>query len=394
MTAAKYSIGVHNYQVNNADVNEYTAGELAAYLTALGMTGDAQGAFAHTKLKDLVGYWYGGLVPTGGGWVAEDPPTPAGHERVFLQEAKALNFKTMVAWVPRSPESETPPWDTVGDPWAMTDDAYSMAQFDLAAQACVDTYTDVDVWLFGNEREAEQRDAEFGIGNGEDDEANRLGWFELEARAGAIWREAGKQWAVGGDTASANTLDAIEQRMAAWTAAGVAFPDYMVFHGYGDGGVVSRQIRDVRDALEYRTGVDWSDKIIWSEWGIAFENQTSYNTKDWIRDYRSRDYAEHIGRALRRQRCYGTYFNLKEIVRPWEGITTSDSTLYPRQGIIDSLSDTAVNAEPPSQVPTTAAATTRRYLVEGRYATREWNAAWQAFKEYARSLVSYPGYWS
>jgi hypothetical protein len=290
--------------------------------------------------------------------------------------------------VPRSPDGEDE-----YDPWEVTDDPAKMAEFDAAAQLCVDTYTDVDVWMFGNEREALDRDGRFGIGNGDEDEENRLGWFALEARAGAIWRAAGKGWAVGADTAAANSLDAIEERMAAWADAGLTSPDYFTFHCYGDGGFVSRQVRDVRLALEHRTGEAWSDKIIFTEWGISFENQTSYNTKAWIRDYRSRDYAEHIGRAFRRERCYGTYFNFKEIFRPWEGITTSDSTKYPQQGIIDSLSATAVNAEPPSQLPTTAALTTRRYLMEGTYSKNAWGATWLGLKERARSLLTYPGYW-
>lgn len=384
MTAAKYSIGVHNYQPNNAEINEYAAGELADYLTALGTPGAAGGAMAHTKLKDLGGNWALGQVPTGGGWT-----NPTGHERIFLQEAKALGFTTVVAWVPRSPEG--PSYD---DPWEVIDDPVLMAAFDTAAAACVSTYTDVDVWMFGNEREATQRDGRFGIGNGDEDAENRHGWFTLEARAGAIWRDLGKGWACGADTAAANSLGVIEERMEAWADAGLANPDYFAFHCYGDGGFVPRQVHDLKAALELRTGASWTDKIIFTEWGISFENLTSYDTKDYIRDYRSRDHAEHIGRAFRRERCYGTYFNLKEIVRPWQGITTSDSTLYPRQGIIDSLSNTAVHANPPSIVPSVAGATTRRYLIEGAYANRDWNALWQGFKEQARSLVSYPGYWS
>ena len=366
MTAAKYSIRVHNYSPNNALVNEYAAGQLATYQTAIGVS--LAGALAHDKIRDTAGRWESGLLPLN--WGTNN------HGSVFMDEAKALGMVTVGAWSPQASDGEPEPWEEDG-----YNDAGLMANFDTACALAASTYPNVDVWIFGNERETKGGDA----GPGGDDEAR---YFALEARCGAIWQNtSGKQWMVGADQAPANFLASIEQREAAWAAAGVT-PDWLSLHHYGDGGFVSRNVNDIRAAIEHRTGRTWN--IAFTEWALSFENTSGYGTKDYVRDYRARDFNEHIGRALRRERVYGCYFNFKEIMDDHVDFPG----FMPRQGIIDSLSDAAVHANPPSRSPTTAGLTTRRFLIEGAYANRDWNALWQGFKEQARSLVSYPGYWS
>lgn len=354
-----YGIGIHcqSFQTG-ADGNEYQTGQLAAYLTALGLA-DAGGAIAHVKLQDTNGLWTTGAIPL-----------LAQHQIDFLSDAKALGFRTLLAWT-------TPPTGP-GAPWTDAGQAY-LAQFDTAA-ALVDNLSNVDIILWGNEREAD------GLSNSEANEIERLRYFALEARAGAIWQAAGKLWAVGADQTTANFLDSIEEREAAWTAASVT-PDWLALHMYGQGGTVASHLALVRDAVEYRTGRTWN--IVVSEWAVAFEGLSAWNTKPQVRDYRARDFAEWFGRALRRERIYGCYFTMKELV--------ADPVAYPgrmpRQGIVDSLSDTAVNSEPPSSDPDGSATRTYRYIVEGRGVARAWNALWAGRKERARSLRTYYGYW-
>lgn len=360
-----YSIGLHNYEPNNAPTNAYTTGEIADYLALLGLA-TGGGAIAHAKLKDQAGFWAGGLLPSSWG--------TGNHNSLFMTEAKAAGFTTVGQWMF---SGATVPWDYV-------DDAAKMAAFDTAAALLVSTYPDVDAWLFGNEREAD------GIGNGIADDDARAAWFSLENRAGQIWQGLGKGWAAGADQAVSNFLSALDERQAAYDTD----PDYWVVHGYGNGGLSARHIRDVRLALEHKTGATWSDRVIWGEIAIDFENLTGFDTKDWVRDYRARDWWEHIGRALRRERCFGCYFNLKEVMRPWDGITTEDTTKYVVEGMLDSFENTAQNANPPARLPVTAGAITRRYLIEGPLERNAVGAALQAAKEFARSYPEYFTYWS
>lgn len=361
MTAAKYAIGVHNYEPNNAPVNEYTAGELASYQTALGVS--LAGAVAHAKLKDSANRWQGGVVPGGAGggqWGTND------HNNTFMTEAKALGMVTFGAWMPE--ESSNKPWDYL-------DDAGAMANFDAAAAECVSVYPDVDIWLFGNEREGHDLD---------NSAAQVNDWFTLENRAGQIWQGLGKQWATGADQSIANQLSSITSRLALYDST----PDHWVVHAYGNGGFTSRNVRDVRRSFEALLG--YRPSLIYGEWAIDFENLTGYDTKDWVRDYRARQFNEHVGRALRRERCYGCAFNLKELMN----VTVDFPDYEARQGLIDALSDAETATNPPSRLPTSAAAVTRRYLIEGVMKGNEWGAVWQGAKEYGRSIASYPGYWS
>lgn len=360
MTASKYSIGVHNYAFNNAPINTYATGELAAYLADLGLA-DAGGAIAHTKLQDTNGLWSTGAIPT-----------LAAHQALFLSEARALGFRTLLAWT-------TPPAGPGDDaPWTDAGQAL-LANFDAAA-ALVAAIPDADILIYGNEREVD------GISNSDADGQHRARYFALEDRAGAIWRGLGKLWAVGADEAAANFLGSIEERTASWSAN----PDWLALHLYGTN-TVPAHLQIIREAIEQRTGRAW--EIVVSEWALDFENLTGWNTKEYVRDSRARDYAEHFGRELRRQRMHGCYFTFKEVVRPLEGITQADTTRYPLQGLDDALSDVAVNPLPPARSPTGAASRTYRYLREGRLANGAFNAAYRAAKEYARSIVGYPAYW-
>lgn len=360
MTASKFSIGIHapSFQTG-ADGNEYVAGQLATYLSDLGLA-DADGAIAHVKLNDQNGKW-----ATGAGEI----PSLAAHQITFLSEAKALGFRTLLAWQTPSVAGEAP-WTDLGQTL--------LTRFDTAA-ALIGGLADVDIIVYGNEREVED------ISNSAADEVYRLRYFALEARCGAIWQGQGKLWAVGADQATANFLGALDERQAAWTAAGKT-PDWLALHMYGTGTAASH-VALVRDAIEYRTGRAWN--IVVSEWALDFENLAGWNTKDYVRDYRARDYAEHFGRALRRERVYGCYFTFKEIV--------ADPAAFPgrmpRQGTIDSLSDSPVHDEPPAFSPSGAASRTLRYMTEGRYANNYWAAKRRGIKERMRSLLTYDSYW-
>lgn len=312
---------------------------------------------AHSKLKDSAGRWRatGTVPPTWG---------TGGHDYLFIQEAKAAGFTTIAAWVPGSDDPDNYPWEFL-------DDAGAMANFDLAAAACVSEYPDVDIWLFGNERE------QFDMSSSDEGYQN---WFTLENRAGQIWKGLGKQWAAGADQAIPQLLTTIQERRNYYYDTD---PDYLCIHAYGNGGFTSRNVRDVRLAVEHKTGRSW--ELIFTEWAIDFENLTGYDTKAWVRDYRARDYIEHVARALRRERCYGCFFTMKEIVQ--------EVGQLPQAGILLALSDTASAVNPPSMDPTDAFATTRRLCVEGPYTGNEWGARWQGIKEFARSTLLFPGYW-
>ncbi len=352
MTLPRYCVGVHGYEPNNALVNVYTAGELQTYLTALGLGSDAGGALAHEKLKDTTERWRAGTVPAT--WGTD------GHDYLFIQEAKALGFKTVAAWVPEGA-------------WNYYEDAGEMAQFDLAAAACVSTYPDVDVWLFGNERESKDFDADV-------DETDA--WFTLENRAGQIWQGLGKEWMAGADQAPANFLSTLKERMDDYWATD---PDWLALHHYGSGGFTARQVGDLRRSIEYISGKTWD--IAFTEWALDFENLTGYGTKAWVRDYRSREFNEHIARALRRERVYGCFFNFKEIAQ-------ESPDFFPRLGILQGMSNTQTDAEPPSPEATTAGLVVRRYLLEGRYWRNAIGATWQGLIERRQRSVGADEYWA
>jgi hypothetical protein len=361
MADHKYFCGLHGYEPNNAPVNIYTPGEFADYHALLGFT--PTGAFAHEKLKDQAGQWRAGGTPT---WATDYP---------FIQEAKAAGYVTIGAW--QFEDEDNLPWDFVNS-------EPDMDQFDAAAAACVSNFPDVDVWIFGNEREVH------GIDSTEEFEAERAVWFGLEQRAGTIWKNAGKGWAAGADQAVAGFLQTLPERLNIYTTT----PDYWVLHAYERGGFSARHIRDVRRTVEEITGEPQADRLVYTEIGMDFEPGATYGTKAWIRDRRARDWWEHVGRALRRERSFGCYFTMKAVMRPWDGITTDDTTKYIIEGMLDAVLNTEQNPQLSSSKPATAAATTYRYLREGPYANNAAGAAWQAAREYARSFPAYFTDWA
>lgn len=338
---SQYALGVHNF-----DQGSYQAGDLAAYYAALGVDAlELQGAVAHLKFRDN--------TPVGSeAWRTGAIPTMSAHNQMFLSEAKALGMRTLVAYVPENS------WNETANPTLM-------ANLQTAAALAASTYTDVDIWLFGNERQQKTVDV------AED-------WFVVENICGQVWQGAGKQWAAGADQAPNNLLSTIQERRADYWATD---PDWLVFHEYE---ALPQHVREIRRATEALTGRSWN--IVFTEWALDFENPAQTGTKDWVRDYRAREYAEHWGRALRRERVWGCYFTLRELLDELPD-------QLPLHGLADSLGD-AISDSPPARDSSDVALKSRRYYLYAENALAEWNARHKARRIQQRNALDRIGYWT
>lgn len=336
MSAAKYCLGVHNF-----DQGSYAAGDLDAYVAALGVdAGELTGAVAHLKFRDFGELWRTGAIPT-----------MSAHNQTFLSEAKAKGMTTIVAYVPENS------WNNVGN-------ASLMSNLQTAAALAATTYTDVDVWLMGNERQQKTVDT------AED-------WFTVENICGQVWQGLGRGWAAGADQAPNNLLSTIQRRRADYWDTD---PDWLIFHEYG---AIPAHVREIRLAVEALTSRTWN--IAFTEWALDFEGLLAEGTKPWVRDYRAREYAEWWGRALRKERVYGCYFTLRELL--------DEPDLLPVAGLADALSEVEVADEPAAFDPSDAGLKTRRYLLYGANSRAVWNATWKGWRVLFRHLALRLGYW-
>lgn len=350
MTLTKFAVGIHKQEVSN-----YLTGQLQTYLTYLGLGSDAGGAIAHLKLRDQTSLWAAGT-----------PPTVAGQNALFLSEAKTLGFRTLVAYVADGSYLAFSPSGTAGQ----------RANLATAALALAGT-ANIDILVYGNELQAT-------VGAAWAD--SRTYWYDAEAACGAQFQAAGKLWAVGADQSRVNTLQYLSDRRAAW---GATVPDFYNFHSYGTTGSPPRSVGDLMDTFNFLMGQVLNEKCIFAEWALDFEGLGAAGTKAWVRDYRAKEYAEHLAREFRRHRCYGVYFTLEEVL--------ADIALVPPVGPALGLKNALLNAAqttaPPARAPATAGTETYRVLTEGRYTNKRFNAAVLAALEYARSILLYPAYW-
>lgn len=293
----RFVAGVHGPDtalVGDQEVRPYVAGSLQRFLQALGVMSDgeaapARGAIAHVKIRDESGAWRRGRAP-------EIAPSV----KAFLKDAKALGYRTVVAWIPHGawvPAALGPALPAEQDRLRDAAKAIARSLGDL-----------VDGWIFGNEPEAL-----LGVAASTRDWA---GYWTAEAIAGAAWRAERKAWIAGADMSAAHLVDTLPARVAAWEAVlgKGALPDALAAHLYGEGGDQPEHLEVLLRALAWKLGGRILQLIV-TEWAIGFEGVgVERGSKEYLRDERARDYTAAMAARMAHFEILGCYFTLREIL--------------------------------------------------------------------------------
>jgi len=289
-----YMIGVHGPDTALAggkEVRPYVAYALDAYLRALGADPlrplDARGAVAHVKIRDEGGRWRRGKAPD-----------IAPSVKVFLEDAKRLGFRTVVAWVPHGA------WEPQSFGPATPADGKAIAN---AAESLERTLGDrVDAYIFGNEQEALLGD----VRTSREDEA----YFRAEAIAGRTWASRHKFWIAGADMSVQNLVDSLPARVRAWSLEiGKDIPLHgLAEHLYGEGGDQPEHLEPMQRAVKAK--LSYLPQIIATEWAIGFEGVgVPRGSKTFVHDGRARAFNAAFATELGARQIAGCYFTQREL---------------------------------------------------------------------------------
>lgn len=309
-TAARvrFVAGVHGPDtalVGDQEVRAYVPGSLQRYLTLLGVMDDspapARGAIAHVKIRDEAGAWRRGRAP-------EIAPSV----KEFLKDARALGFRTVVAWIPHgawTPAAIGPALPAERDRLRDAARAVARALGDLA-----------DGLLFGNEPEALLGPAPTT--------RDWAAYWAAEAIAGAAWRAEGKAWIAGADMSASHLVDTLPSRVAAWEAVlgKGALPDALAAHLYGEGGDQPEHLEVLLRAILTKLGGRVLQLIV-TEWALGFESaKVERGSKEYLRDARARDYTAAMAARMAELEILGCFFTLREIMEYIEQVPESYAT--------------------------------------------------------------------
>lgn len=184
-------------------------------------------------------------------------------------------------------------------------------------------------------------------------------FFDLEAEFGQLAKSLGLKWFVGGDLVEANTIETIQQRMAAWRVHSVE-PDAIAWHSYGQGGTLFRHVQDIIDAVHRVAGRTF--RHVWTEWSWGFPGEGK--TRDDRRDLDTAETGAWCGGfalALAAAGAAGTFFSML-ILFNREGEPTAAADEF-----VETVRTGAI-VEPRQPPADKARAKTFRYLSAGRSA--------------------------